>query len=158
MQKQSGKKRRAQFTEMQNFVFEIEAWKPEYSWSVNQDKFADAPYREYLTIDLHTNCIFPAKFAGRQVLFALLGDRCGFVPTAFQRDPEWRPRCVGLLSLRPGDAHFYVGVPLENFGLMVTAMAHGLFRFISVYGPPLRYGKSECSSITFLKSVNLADY
>lgn len=51
-----------------------------------------------------------------------------------------------------------MGVPHENFGTLLTALAHGLFRFIDLYGPVLSYGKSECSSFRFARFVNLEDY
>jgi len=144
--------------EMQSYLFEIKQWKPEYSWSINQDKVRDVPYREYLTLELHTTCIFPKKLVPREALFVLMADRDRINPTVFQHDPDWTPRCVGLLTLRPNGGHFYMGLPHENFATMLAALAHGLFRFVDVYGPVLSYGKSECSSFRFVRSVNLEDY
>lgn len=149
---------KARAPEMQTFLFEIKAWEPEYSWSINQDKVRESPYREYLALELHTTCIFPEKLVGRDALFVLMADRDRISPSVFQRDPGWKPRCVGLLTLRPNDGHFYMRLPHENFVTLLTTLAHGLFRFVDVYGPVLSYGKSECSSFRFVRSVDLEDY
>jgi hypothetical protein len=158
MSARKAKSRSSCVQEMQTYIFEIDAWEPEYIWSLNQDKMRDCSYREFLTLHLSTTCIFPAKLADRKALFVLMADRDGINRTAFQRDTDWKPRCIGVLSLRPNDGNFYTRVPHDDYAPLLTALAHGLFRFADLYGPSLRYGTSECSSFCLAQSVNLDDY
>lgn len=87
-----------------------------------------------------------------------MGDRDGIKAAVLKHNPSWMPRCVGLLTLRPSGGHFYMSVPHENLCILATTLAHGLFRFVDVYGPALSYGKSECSSFRLARSVDLEDY
>jgi len=42
--------------------------------------------------------------------------------------------------------------------MITTALAHGLFRYVETYGPPLKRSKSLCSEFRFLQTVNLEEY
>lgn len=67
MPRRGNKRGKSHAPRMQTYLFEITEWEPEYSWSINQDKIPESPYREYLTLELRTTCIFPEEvcWAGR---------------------------------------------------------------------------------------------
>jgi len=153
--KKSGKR---QPLEMQHFIFEIKEWVPCYSLSVNHDKFRETAFREHVGIDLNAVCVFPQSLAGRSVELYVVGDRHCLKPAILQDDPGWRPRCVGALEWSPSRSNFYVGVPHESVPVITTALAHGLFRYVETYGPPLKRSKSLCSEFRFLQTVNLEEY
>ena len=79
-------------------------------------------------------------------------------PAIMNREPDWRPNCVGALALPPSGGDFYLTVPLENMAFLLTAFAQGMFRYISLWGPQLSRGKSLCTSVQLLPTIDLNDY
>ena len=140
------------------FIFEIKEWEPTYSLSVNYDKFRDTAYREHVGLDIDAVCVFPPPLAGRETRFNLAAERNCLTPEIFKQDSDWKPRCVGLLDLPPANGRFYLSVPHESISVVITALAHGLFRYVETYGPPLKRSKSLCSEFRFVQSVDLEEY
>lgn len=143
---------------MQSYFFQIDEWVPSYSLSINQIRFVVGPYRERIDIEFKVTCIFPAYLAWRPAHFTIVGERNQLEPEPYRRDPDWKPRCVGLLEMPPGGGPFYASIPHESMSFVLEGLAHGLFRILSVYGPTLFGGKSYCTSINLMQPVNLEDY
>ena len=139
----------------QYYVFEIGAWELEHLLSVNSDRYRDGPYNEHLTIEFTGTCVHPEALKGRTVRFDIAGKRDMLQPEVFQRDPEWKPRCIGALETNPSGGWFYFSVPHDSMACILTAFAHGLFRYVSLWGPALKRGKSLCTSVHLLRSVDL---
>jgi hypothetical protein len=113
----------------QSFIFEIKEWEPGYILSVNHDKYRDTVYSEHTDLELKTECIFPSKLAGRSALFVIMSGRDCLVPEIFRRDPEWRPRCVGLLELHPSGGRFYMSVRVGySFSISMDCNSHDFSR------------------------------
>lgn len=156
---QGAEKRRKQPTpSMQHFIFEIKEWKPSYLFSIDHSRYRDGPFSEHVGIELEASCIFPEDLVARNVMFHVAGKRDCLEPEILRHDPDWKPRCVGLLELPPERGTFLTSVPHESLAVLLIALAHGLLRFILLYGPPLSRRKSLCSSIEWASSVNLEDY
>lgn len=158
MPRAKSRRRKSAAPEFQTYLFEVKEWEPTYSLSVNHDRREDKPYSEHVTIHFVAPCIFPLPLAGRLIDFHFFGERDHMRPLIFQRDPDWRPLCVGSLEFRPEQGNFYSSVPLENLPFILTAFAHGKFRFVSLWGPTLKRNKSLCTSMSFEQSVNLDEY
>jgi hypothetical protein len=142
----------------ETFVFEIGAWKPSYSLSVDRNKDRDGPYSEHVGIEIETSCVFPKKLSGRPLVFNIWGKRDCLSPQILQSNPDWVPNCVGLLALPPTSGRFYTALPNDSLGIVTTCLAHGLYRFIILYGPPLKWGKSPCSSMQWEQTFNPDDF
>jgi hypothetical protein len=143
---------------MQTFIFEINEWEPDYLLSVNHDRHRDGPYSEYVNIKMTAPCIFPEQLAGRVAQVHIMGQRKFLDPEIYRRDRDWKPLCVAGLHLPPSSGEFYLAVPLENMPFLLTAFTHGLFRFISLWGPPLKRSNSLCTTVNFMRTVDLSDY
>jgi hypothetical protein len=151
-------KRRPRRPASEHFIFEISSFEHRYSVLVNPQGYEEPPYWEHSTIRIPTVCVFPAKLAGRDVLFDVAARRDFWTPYEWRKDPNWRPRCVGQLELPLAGGRFYSSIPQESMAAFLTAMTHGLFRFILLYGPPLTRGKSLCGSMSFERAVDLDEY
>jgi hypothetical protein len=144
--------------EMESYVFSIKEWKHDYSWSINLDKYRQSPYREHLAIDLDAECVFPQALTGRTVRFALMAERSALRPAVFENDPEWIPRCVGYLEMKPSGGHFYMSFPHDSFVPVLNSLSQGRFRYIDVYGPKRSRSGSYCSSFRLMSSFDPEDY
>lgn len=155
----AGKKRgRPRKLEMLTYIFEFRDVEPSYLLSINHEKYADAPYSEYASINVKASCIHPDNLAGRQLGLDITGRRDFLSPEVFKREPCWRPRCVGALRLPPSGGEFYLPLPQDSLPFIQAAILHKEFRFLSLWGPPLRWGKSLCTSARLLRSVDLSEY
>ncbi len=156
---QSAKKRRKpRYEPVESYVFEIVRWEPSYGFSVDQNRDREGPYREHTILEIQTSCIYPKKLAGRATHFSLSGRRGCLVPPVYRHDPEWVPRCVGMLELPPSGGRFYTSVPHDSLPALITPLVHRLYRYILLFGPPLSRGKSLCFSMQLERTVDLEDY
>jgi hypothetical protein len=143
---------------LESYIFEIADFRPSYSLSVEHRKYEKRPWWEHTEIEFDSRCIFPEKLAGRTATFDLVADRNFWTPYAWQKDKDWRPACVGCLELSPSHGRFYCPIAFDSLPGLLTAMAHGLYRYVLVYGPPLKRGKSLCNNLQFMRTVDLDDY
>lgn len=141
----------------QSYVFEIVDWEPHYSLSLNRDRRDERLYNEYINIQFTGACVFPKPLVGRTAQFHVAGERNFMTPMIVQYQPDWQPRCVGELELRPSTGHFYTSMPIENLGFVLSAFEHSLFRYVCLWGPSLKWSKSLCLSMSFDKAVNFEE-
>jgi hypothetical protein len=141
----------------ESYVFEIKEWEPSHLLSVNQDRYREGAYSEYLTIEFAGLGIHPDAIKGRTVRFDISGRRDMLEPDAYRRDPRWRPLCVGALETHRSVGQFYFSVPHDDMAFLLFAFVHGQFRYISLWGPVMKRGKSLCSSVHFMRSVDLSE-
>ena len=154
----TAKKTRREDVSPESYIFEIVKWEPSYFLTVGDRKHREGPYYEHAGLDIEASCIFPENMKGRAANFHVAGARDCLTPRAYQNDPEWTPRCVGELELSPSYGRFYTSIPHDSLAVVLSTFAHGLFKFILVYGPTLKRNKSLCSSMHFMQNVNLEEY
>jgi len=65
-----------------------------------------------------------------------------------------KPLCIGERETRPSGGRFWCSVPHDDLPFILTAFAHGLFRYISLWGPALKRGESLCISVHLMQSVD----
>jgi hypothetical protein len=141
-----------------HYVFEIAGFEPTYMLSVNPRRDDDKPWWEHLSLEFATVCRLPERLAERPATFQLVADREFWTPYAWRRDHDWRPLGVGLLEISPMAGRFYASIPNDSMPTFMTAMAHGLYRYVLLYGPPLKRGKSLCTSLDFRRAIDFDDY
>jgi hypothetical protein len=109
-------------------------------------------------VEIEASCAFPTRLAGRPLVFNFWGDRDHLSPPILQSNPDWIPNCVALLTLPPTGGRFYTALPTDSLGVVTMCLAHGFYRFIILYGPPLKWGKSLCSSMHWEQTFNPEDF
>lgn len=140
------------------FIFEIASWQPEYLLSIDYDRYRLRPYNEYAHIRLSTVCIHPQKWAGRKARITVMGAENFMTPEVLKRNPEWIPNCVAAIDLPPSNGDFSLAVPMERLPFLMTAFSAGMFRYLLLWGPPLKRSRSMCSSAHFERTVDLSEY
>ncbi len=140
-----------------NYIFEITDFEPTYMLSVNPGADDENPWWEHASLGLSTVCRHPETIAGRPAAFELAADRAFWSPSELRHRPGWQPLGVGMLELTPRGGRFYASIPHDSLSMFLTAFANGLFRFIVLNGPPLRRGKSLCTSFEFKRAMDPAD-
>jgi hypothetical protein len=142
---------------MQSYVFEIEAWEPYYGLHITNARHDQRPYGEFVHIKFRGRCVFPASLEERGVDFTVAGDPDMPEPPIWKQDPDWRPRCVGRLDIRPQSSSFYFSVPHGTMPFLMPAFAQGQFRYAHLWGPAPKRGESYCLSVQLCKSVDFDD-
>ena len=142
---------------MTHFVFEIQKWEPSYTLSVADRRDRDGPYHETVLIELETACVLPKKLAGKKVTIDVFGKRNAFDSASHLHDPMWNARWMGLLDMLRSEGAFYTSMPHDSLPLLLASLAHGLFRYVLLWGPALSRGKSFCTSIEWKRSVDLEE-
>jgi hypothetical protein len=141
------RKARARPAAITLLIFEIERWEPEYHFSINGHRDRDGPYSEITLIEVHTVCRYPKKVVGRPARFDLYAERDMWEPSAWDRDR--RPSDIGYLELPPSNGRCFARLPHESMSGLMTALAHGRFRYVSLHSAPLLRGRCLCHSIGF---------
>ena len=141
-----------------HYVLEISSFEPTHRLSLNPRDYDEKPWWEHVALEITTICRLPEKVAGRPIRFELVADREFWTPYEWRKDHGWRPRTVGLLELSPTMGRFYASIPHDSMVTFMTAMAHELYRYILLYGPPLLRGKSLCTSLDFRRTINFDDH
>lgn len=144
--------------EMESYIFELRSWQPKYLLAVDRDRYTESAHSEYAHLAFEGECVHPLVHAGRVAGFTLASRRDFMAPTHSKKDLDWKPNGLGVLELSKSRAEFYTGVPHETLVFLMNGLALNLFRYALVFGPPLKRGKSLCTTFEFLRDVNLEDY
>ena len=137
----------------ESYTFEVLEWEPTYSLSVNRDLRQDEVYSEYAELHIQTVCAEPEPFKGRATNMILSSRRNFHKIDRTLREPDWRPNCIGLLSLRADRGSFYAGVPQETINFLAGGLAHGKFRYVMLSGPSLYRRESMINSIHLMRTL-----
>lgn len=148
------KRGRPHASPMTHFIFEIQKWDLSYGLSVDNRRDRDGPYNETTLIEVEALCVLPKPIAGRKTILQVFGKRDSLEPEVYRRDPHWNARSVGFLDLPRSEGNFYTSMPHDSFPILLTSLAHGLLRYIVLYGPALSRGKSFCTYIEWRRSVD----
>ncbi len=158
MTRMTKRRRKTPKEENQTYIFEIVAWQPEYLLSVDYDRYRRGPYHEYADIGLSTSCVHPKNWAGRPAQIVIMGEENFMMPEALKRDPDWTPNCVAAIYLPPANGDFALSVPMERLPFLMTAFSVGMFRYLLLWGPPLKRSRSMCTSVHFERTVDFTEY
>jgi hypothetical protein len=148
------KARRKRTPDHQLLVFEIKAWEPSYSFSINRKDDDGGDYSEYAELHLDTVCVYPEAFAGRTAKMIASSRRGLFDPPNPRRDPSEKPSDVGLLDLPPSGGSFYAGVPHDSIPLLMAGLAGKHFQYVMLAGPPLARSHSLSTELYFTHTAD----
>ena len=146
------KPRKKRTPDHQFLIFEIKAWEPSYSFSVNRSGDDESDFSEYAELHLDTVCVYPDPFVGRTAKMIASSRRGLFNPPNPRRDPNEKPNNVGLLDLPPSGGSFYTGVPNDSLPFIMAAIAGGHFRYLMLSGPSLKRSHSLPTQIHFART------
>lgn len=147
------KTRKSRAVDHQLLIFEIKAWEPSYSFSVNRNFDREGDYSEYAELHLDTVCVYPEQYAGRPANITASSRRELFDRRNRMLKPEDRPTDLGLLELRPSGGSFYGGIPHDSLSFIVSALMAGQFRYVMLSGPSLKHGHSLPTELNFARTA-----
>jgi hypothetical protein len=150
-------KRKAE--EYRSYVFEITDWELSYSFSVNwNEKLIEGPYFESMSLEIEGCILLPEKHASKGMSATFLGDRR--IPPD-SRNPElsnWKPRCVGMITLRGETREFLGSLPFDSLPILSSLLDTKRIKYVDLYGKAPSYGSAEIRSIHFLKKYEPEEY
>jgi len=153
------KKRKRKAEENCSYIIEITDWELTYSFSVNwNEKLIEGPFFEALNLEVKGLIRVPEKYASKELNATFLGNR-KMVPDP--RDPEfsdWKPRCVGSITLRGETREFLGSLPLDSVPILCNLLETGRIKFVDLYGKVPSYGSAEIRSIRFLQKYDPEEY
>jgi hypothetical protein len=142
-----------------SYVFEITDWELSYSFSVNwNEKLIEGPCFESMSLEIKGLILLPEKHASRGIHASFLGDRR--IPPD-PRDSElsnWKPRCVGTITLRGETREFLGSLPFDSLPILIGLLETKRIKYVDLHGKAPSYGSAEIRSIHFLQKYNPEEY
>jgi hypothetical protein len=150
------KKRRTRNAEEDcSYIVEITDWELAYSFSVNwNEKLIEGPYFETLNLEAKGLIQEPKKYASKELQLTFLGDRR---KPPDPLDPElgnWKPRCVGTITLRGETREFLGSLPFDSVPIVGGLLETGRIKFLDLYGKTPSRGHADIRSIHFLRKYD----
>ncbi len=153
------KRQRRKAEENCSYTIEITGWELSYSFSLNwNEKLSDGPYWESLHLETKGILRSPEKYASKEIRAVFIGDRR--IPPD-PRDPQlanWKPRCVGAVTLRGEQREFIGSLPFDSLPLLSSLHEAGKIKFIDLDGKAPSYGSADIRSIHFLQKYDPEEY
>jgi hypothetical protein len=140
----------------QSFYIKIDDCEPGYSFALNQSKHTVGPYWEHLEARLTGTFLSPARFKGQHVPLIFMGWREHQSKLEQPTDSDWKPRNVGVLTVRGERREFLGALPYDAMWGLAQLLTSGALRIIHLYGILAR-GSAEISSLNFARDVNPED-
>lgn len=138
----------------QTYVFQIDGWTPSYSFAVNHAAWREGPYWEYLALTVTGRIVSPSKFKDRAGQLVLLGNREDARKVEEPPSSDWRPNCVGSLTIRGRRTEYLGSIPHDSLWGVVGMLNAGALRFVDLTGEALRYGTAMIQTISFSRELD----
>jgi hypothetical protein len=139
------------------YILKITDWDWSYHFGVNAARHDDRPYSDYRHLLVRGEVLRPSKL--RQKAEAV---EVTFLPDVSQADLEERG---GALSLSVGYLQVHNKIPTggismatDTLGLVMQMLIAESFKFIVLYGDPMRYRQARIRSYHFETQLNPNDY
>jgi hypothetical protein len=141
----------------QSFYIEVDGCEPAYSFAVNNFRHHEGPYREHLEITVSSGIFLaPERLKGRRMSAVFLGSREDQSAVEQATTCDWKPRNVGVLTVRGHQNQFLGSLPYDALWALVHAFDCGMFRIVDFYGI-LERGRANIQSIHFTRAVDPKD-
>lgn len=154
------KNQQARREEYSTYIVEVVEWGPSYLFSLNKEQFLDVgPYKEYFSFEGRGKVTYPPKLAEKSVELSISGDRQ--MIDRLQRPEKFsseKPLAVGSVFIRGDQSQIFLSLPFDSMSFVGSLFQAGIFKYMVLYGEPLRYGKAMITSFHFEVGVNLEDY
>jgi hypothetical protein len=121
-------RRRKPREEFVDYVVAIEDWGWSYSPSLDTDRHAADPYREFSDLQIRGHLLHPKGMKTDQVEITLLPSY-DLLPEARK---ERQPRCVGSLDIYGDRIAGLVSIPMDALPPILQMLIGGRFQFISM--------------------------
>jgi hypothetical protein len=140
----------------QSFYIQLEESSPSYSFALNASKYTVGPYWEHLETTLTGAFLSPDRLKGLRVPLVFLGRREDQSKLEQPTDSDWKPRNVGVLTIRGARREFLGSLPYDALWGLLHALSSGAFRIVHLYGI-LERGRAEIQSVNFERDVDADD-
>jgi hypothetical protein len=137
----------------QSFYIQIKDSTPDYTFSLNGSKLTVGPYWEHLETTLMGTFLWPDRVKGLQIRLVFMGLRDHQSKLEQPIDSDWKPRNVGVLTLRGKRREFLGSLPYDALWGLLHAFSSGALRIAHLYGI-LERGRAEIHSVNFARDVD----
>ena len=122
-----------------------------YSFAVNGSKHTVGPYWEHLETTLTGAFLSPDRLKGLRVPLVFLGRREHQSALEEPTNSDWKPRNVGVLTLRGQRREFLGSLPYDALWGLLHTFSSGVFRIVHLHGI-LERGRAEMRSVNFART------
>ena len=150
------KRQRKIVDEYCSYIVEIKEWEVTYSHGLNSTpKIFAGQYSEHLDLCIRGQFHMPEKHSTKGVSLTFIGDREIF---PLKNDSDFRPRCVGALTLR-GDRRDFLGkLPFDSIPIIVSLMQTKQIQFLDLNGLAPKYGNAYITWLHFFRNYDPNEY
>jgi hypothetical protein len=140
----------------QSFYIQIGDFKPDYSFSVNNSKHTVGAYWEHLEATLGGTFLSPNRLKGFHLSLVFMGRRDEQSKLQQPEDTDWRPRNVGVLTMRGERREFLGSLPYDALWGLIHVFPTDALRIVHLFGI-LERGRAEIQSVNFARDFDLED-
>ena len=123
--KKKAKGRRSAPAQHQTYIFQIDDWTPSYSFAVNHTSWRDGPYWENITLTFTGRIVSPPKFKDRMGQLIFLGNRKEARTVDEPPSSDWKPNCVGSLTIRGRRTEYLGSIPHDSLWGVAGMLTRG---------------------------------
>lgn len=147
------KRRRTPPEEIVDYIVLIEDWDWGYSLSLNTERDAIDPYREFRHLQIRGRLLHPKGLKTNRVEITLLPSH-EMLPKARK---DRKPRCAGSLDVYDDRIAGLVSIPIDALPPILQMLIADRFRFVAMRGPRFRYRQALCNSFRIEMKLNPDD-
>ncbi|HSW39570.1 MAG TPA: hypothetical protein VLL97_08780 [Acidobacteriota bacterium] len=139
-----------------SYIIEIKDWELTYSHGLNSTpKLFPGQYSEHLDLSIKGIIRMHEKYSTKGVNLTFIGDREIF---PLKNDSDFKPRCVGALTLR-GDRRDFLGkLPFDSLPIIDSRMETKRIQFIDLNGLAPKYGHAYITWVHFFRNYDPNEY
>lgn len=152
--------RRAKERPSDTYCVQILDWETSYSLSLSLDSTINpGPYWEHATINVSGKLIAPRKHAGKELALSFLASRelANGLNNA-KIFEKWEPLGVGGITIRGEHKEFFGSLPFDAFPIVIGALQSVKYKYITLHGEALRYGRARIRSYSFEREFEEEDW
>jgi hypothetical protein len=97
----------------------------------------------------------PEKYSGQELVSTFVGYREMF---PLKNDSDFRPKCVGALTLRGERLEFLGGLPFDSLPIINTLMEIKQIQFLELYGLTPKRGHADITWVNFFRKYDPSEY
>jgi hypothetical protein len=150
----SKKKQKKAPQEYETYCIQIADWEAPYSLSLESGRLGPGPYWEYASIRIKGIVIHPQKIAGKELDLTFLGRREIAAALSKASQDDFKPKCVGTITVRGTQQYGFLSLPFDAFPLITGLLAAGRYKYVILHGKALYYGSADIRSINFEPNFN----
>jgi hypothetical protein len=138
------------------YILEVTDWDWDYHFGLNTARYDDLAYSDYRHLQVRGAVLLPKKLRRNVDQVELT-----FLPNISQADLERsgpHPVNVGYLHVHRKSLTGGISMARDALGLVLQMLIAGRFKYLVMYGEPMRYGKTHISSYHFNAVLDPEDY